>query len=127
MNRPGFAGESNFPRMNPVTKKKSPPKCTAEFRARRVRLHHEQRAECASDSAACQAIAPKLGRSADTLRNWCRQAARDTGDRDGMTSEKKAEWKALRRENKGLRTANEILKKASACFAQAELDRPFRK
>ena len=61
------------------------------------------------------------------LRQWCLQAERDAGDRPGRSSADKARIKELERENKELRTANEILKKASAYFAQAELDRPFRK
>jgi transposase-like protein len=68
-----------------------------------------------------------LGCSHDTLRAWCVQAARDAGERGGLTSEEKARIKELEREVKELRTANEILKKASAYFAMAELDRPFRK
>ena len=110
-----------------MTKKNPPPKYAAEFRDRGVRLYREQRADYASDNAAYKAIASKLGCSPDTLRAWCVQAARDAGERDGMTSEEKARLKALERENKELRQANEILKKASAYFAQAELDRPFRK
>ncbi len=110
-----------------MEKKKSPPKYTAEFRARGVRLYKDHRADYASDNAAYHAIAPKLGCSPDSLRVWCQQAERDAGERDGLTSEQKARLKVLERENKELRTANEILKKASAYFAQAELDRPFRK
>lgn len=107
--------------------KKTPPRYTVEFRARGIRLYREHRCEYASDNAAYKAIASKLGCSHDTLRAWCIQSARDTGERDGLTSEQKARLKALEREVKELRTANEILKKASAYFAMAELDRPFRK
>ena len=107
--------------------KKYSPKYTTEFRERGVRLYREHRSDYASDNAAYKAIAGKPGCSSDTLRAWCLQAARDAGARDGLTSEQKARLKALERENKELRTANEILKKASAYFAQAELDRPFRK
>ena len=110
-----------------MTKKNPHPKYTPEFRDRGVGLYRERRADYASDNAAYKAIASKLGCSPDTLRAWCVQAARDAGERDGMTSEEKARLKALERENKELRQANEILKKASAYFAQAELDRPFRK
>jgi transposase-like protein len=80
-----------------------------------------------AQNAAYRAIASKLGCSPDTLRAWCVQAARDAGERSGPSSEEKARIKELEREVKELRTANEILKKASAYFAQAELDRPFRK
>ena len=110
-----------------MTQRKHTPSYTVEFRARGVRLFTEHRAEYASDNAAYKAIAPKLGCSHDTLRGWCLQAARDAGARDGLTSEARARIKALERENRELRQANEILKKASAYFAQAELDRPFRK
>ena len=110
-----------------MTEKKSPPKYTAEFRERGVRLYRDCRAEYVSDNAAFRAITPKLGCSPDSLRSWCRQAERDASERDGLTSEQKARLKVLERENKELRQANEILKKASAYFAQAELDRPFRK
>ena len=61
--------------------------------------------------------------SAETLRNWVRRAERDTGVRPGLTSEERERLKALDRENLELRRANEILRKASAYFAQAELDR----
>ena len=88
---------------------------------------NEQRSEYRSDNAAYQAIAPKLGCAPDSLRGWCRQSERDAGARNGPTSEEKARIKDLEREVRELRQANEILKKASAYFAQAELDRPFRK
>lgn len=110
-----------------MSEKKYTPSYTAEFRDRGVRLYREQRSEYSSDNAAFKAIAPKLGCSPDSLRVWCRQAERDAGERAGLTSEEKARLKELEREVRELRTANEILKKASAYFAQAELDRPFRK
>jgi len=113
--------------MNPMTQRKPTPSYTAEFRTRGVRLFKENRADYASDNAAYQAIAPKLGCSPDSLRVWCQRAARDAGERSGLTSEEKARLKALERENRELRQANEILKKASAYFAQAELDRPFKR
>ena len=110
-----------------MEKKKYTPTYTAEFRTRGVRLFKDHRADYASDNAAYKAIAQKLGCSHDTLRAWCLQASRDSGIRSGPTSEEKARIKELERENRELRQANEILKKASAYFAQAELDRPFRK
>lgn len=110
-----------------MTQRKSTPSYTAEFRARGVRLFKENRAEYASDNAAYLAIAPKLGCSPDSLRSWCRQAERDGDERPGLSSDEKARIKKLERENRELRQANEILKKASAYFAQAELERPFRK
>src|SRR3569623_913917 len=106
-----------------MEQKKSPPKYTAEFRERCVRLFREQRPEYPSDNAAYRAIASKLGCSPDSLRSWCVQASRDAGERDGLSSEEKARIKALEREVRELRQANEILKKASAYFAMAELDR----
>ena len=110
-----------------MSEKKHTPTYTAEFREGGVRLYREQRSEYPSDNAAFKAIASKLGCSPDSLRVWCRQAERDAGERAGLTSDEKARLKALEREVRELRTANEILKKASAYFAQAELDRPFRK
>jgi transposase len=110
-----------------VTQRKHAPSYTAEFRTRGVRLFKETRANYASDNAAYRGIAPKLGCSPDSLRAWCRQADRDAAERPGLTSDEKAQLKALERENRELRQANEILKKASAYFAQAELDRPFKR
>lgn len=104
-----------------MTDKKHTPSYTAEFRARGVRLFREHRSDYSSDSAAFRAIASKLGCSSFSLRDWCRRAARDAGELSGPTSEEKARIKALERENRELRQANEILKKASAYFAQAEL------
>ena len=68
-------------------------------------------------------IAAKIGCSGETLRNWVRQAERDQGLRAGPTTDERERIKALERENRELRQANEILRKASAYFAQAELDR----
>ena len=72
-------------------------------------------------------IASKIGCAGETLRKWVRQAERDQGLRDGMTTEERDRLKALEHENRELRQANEILRKASAYFAQAELDRPFKR
>ena len=106
---------------------RSTPRHPAELRVRGVRLVNENRANCSSDSAAYRSIAAKLGCSPSALRGWCIQAERDAGVRPGLRSADKARIKELERENRELRTANEILKKASAYFAQAELDRPLRK
>jgi transposase-like protein len=86
----------------------------------------EHQGEHASQWAAICSIAAKIGCSAETLRGWVRQAERDRGQRDGMTTETRERLKALERENRELRQANEILRKASAYFAQAELDRRFK-
>ena len=83
----------------------------------------EHAAAHASQWAAITSIATKLGCSAETLRSWVRQAERDAGQRPGLTTDERARLKQLERENGELRRANEILKKASAYFAQAELDR----
>ena len=94
-----------------------------EVRERAVRMVLEHRGEYTSEWAAIQSIATKIGCSAETLRNWVRRTQVDTGSRDGVTSEERARVKDLERENRELRRANEILRKASAYFAQAELDR----
>jgi transposase len=80
---------------------------------------------CVTWAAICS-IAVKIGCSGETLRSWVRQRERDDGLREGMTSEVRERLKALERENRELRQANEILRKASAYFAQAELDRRSR-
>lgn len=110
-----------------MTQKKKHPTYTPEFRERGVRLFREHRPDYASNNAAYKAIGSKLGCSGDTLRGWYLQAERDVGNRAGATSEEKARIKELERENRELRQANEILKKASAYFALAELDRPWKK
>jgi transposase-like protein len=98
-----------------------------EVRERAVRMVFEHQGEFDSQSAAIKSIAPKIGCGPDTLRAWVRRAETDSGRRDGVTTTERDRIKALERENRQLRQANEILKKASAYFAQAELDRPFRK
>ena len=80
-----------------------------------------------SQWAATVSIAAKIGCTAETLRGWVRQQERDTGMRDGVTTAEKERIKTLEREVRELRQANEILCKASAYFAQAELDRRFKR
>jgi len=99
---------------------------SAEVRERAVRLVREQTAQHPSQWAAITAIAPKLGCTAETLRRWVRQAERDAGQRPGLTSDEQQQLKALEREVRELRRTNEILRKASAFFAAAELDRLTR-
>ena len=98
-----------------------------EVRERAVRMVREHQDEHPSEWAAIVSIAAKIGCTAETLRRWVRQAQTDVGERAGVTSSERERIKALERENRELRQANEILRKASAYFAQAELDRPFRK
>ena len=83
----------------------------------------EQESEYASQWAAIKSIAGKMGCTAETLRKWVRRNEVDTGRRGGLTSDERARIKDLEREVRELRRANEILRKASAYFAQAELDR----
>ena len=94
-----------------------------EVRERAVRLVFEHQEEYESQWAAMGSIAAKIGCTAETLRKWVRQAEHDQGLRDGLTSSDRERLKALERENRELKRANEILRKASAFFAQAELDR----
>jgi transposase-like protein len=83
----------------------------------------EHQGQHASQWAAITSIAEKIGCSAETLRHWVRQAERDQGRRPGVTTDERQRLKQLEREVFELRRANEILRKASAYFAQAELDR----
>ena len=103
------------------------PPYSPEVRARAVRMVLDHKEEHGSQWAAIQSIAAKIGCSGETLRNWVRQGERDDGVRSGPTSEERERIKALEREVRELRQANEILRKASAYFAQAELDRPFKR
>lgn len=110
-----------------MTQRKHTTPYTAEFRGRAVRLFNEQHSEYRGDNAAYNAIAPKLGCAPDSLRGWCRKSERDASTRNEPTSEEKAQIKDLEREVREIRQANGILKKASAYFAQADLDRPFKR
>ena len=94
-----------------------------EVRERAVRMVFEHQREYPSQWQAVVSIATKIGCTAETLRKWVRRAEIDSGRREGVTSEERDRIKALERENRELRRANEILRKASAYFAQAELDR----
>ncbi len=100
-----------------------PSKYSPELRERAVRLVQEQQSEHGSQWAAIRSVGEKLGCSVEALRRWVRQAERDAGQRAGLTTDERARLKQLEKENFELRRANEILKKASAYFAQAELDR----
>ena len=101
-------------------------KFSSEVRARAVRMVLDHEGEHASRWAAVSSIAAKIGCTAQTLHEWVKKAERDSGVRAGVPTDVATKLKALERENRELRQANEILRKASAYFAQAELDRRFR-
>jgi transposase len=100
-----------------------PSKHSPEVRERAVRMVFDQTSEHPSQWAAIRSVGEKLGIRTESLRRWVRQAERDAGQRAGLTTDERARLKQLEKENFELRRANEILKKASAYFAQAELDR----
>ncbi len=100
-----------------------PSNYSPEVRERAVRMVREHGPEHASQWAAITSIAGKIGCTGETLRNWVRQAERDAGQRAGLTTDERQRLKVLEREVVELKRANEILKKAAAFFAQAELDR----
>ncbi len=102
-------------------------KYSPEMQERAVRMVLEHRCEHESQWAAIVSIAAKIGCTAETLRRWVRQKERDSGVREGLTTAEADRIKALEREVRELRQVNEILRKASAYFAQAELDRPFKR
>ncbi len=101
-------------------------KYSPEVRERAVRMVFEHRAEHESQWATIVSIAGKIDCTAQTLLAWVRQHERHTGQREGLSTAEQQRVKALEREVRELRKANEILKLASAFFAQAELDRRFK-
>jgi transposase-like protein len=98
-------------------------KYSKEVRERAVRMVREHQPDHPSEWATIQSVAAKLGCTPQTLHNWVRKAQVDAKEREGLTTSDRERMKALERENRELRQANEILRKASAYFAQAELDR----
>ena len=107
--------------MSKTTNKYSP-----EVRERAVRLVLDNQGQHESRWSAILSISSKIGCAPQTLNEWVKKAEVDRGDRTGITTEMVEKMKALERENRELKQANEILRKASACFAQAELDRRSR-
>jgi transposase len=101
-------------------------KFSPESRERAVRMVQEQRGEYPSLWAAVESIAPKIGCVPQTLLVWVKRQEVDSGEREGVTTAETERVKELEREVKELRRANEILKLASAFFAQAELDRRLK-
>jgi transposase len=102
------------------------PKFSPEVVERAVRMVFDAKDQYPSQWAAIESIAGKIGCTAETLRRWVRQGERDAGVREGPTTAEQQRVKELEREVRELRRANEILKLASAFFAQAELDRRLK-
>ena len=110
-----------------MTTKATTNKFSPEVRERAVRMVLEHAGEYLTRWAAVVSIAAKIGCAAQTLHEWTKKAEVDGGTRSGVPSDVAEKLRALERENRELRQANEILRKASAYFAQAELDRPFKR
>ncbi|AHK19326.1 transposase [Yersinia similis] len=109
---------------------KSANRYPAELRERAVRMLLEQRGQYKSEHAAFNSIAPKIGCNPDTLKAWVRQHERDSGSKvseNSLTTPERQRLKELERENRELRRSNDILRQASAYFAQAELDRYWKR
>lgn len=110
-----------------MDKKQTRQRFSPEVRERAVRMVKEHRGEHRSHWDAVVSIAAKIGCAAHTLNEWVKRAEVDSGVRPGVSTDMAARVKEMEREIRELRQANEILRKASAYFAQAELDRPFKR
>ena len=110
-----------------MTTKATTNKFSPEVRERAVRMVQEHIGEYPTRWAAVQSTAAKIDCAAQTLHEWTKKAEIDGGKRAGVPTDVAGKLRALERENRELRQANEILRKASAYFAQAELDRPFKR
>ncbi len=109
------------PRRKPTARRYSP-----EEKAQAVRLVRQLRAELGTDHGTVQRIAGQLGYGTESVRNWVHQADIDEGRTAGTTTVETERITALEQENRELKRSNEILRRASAYFAQAELDRPWK-
>jgi transposase len=113
--------------MNNTSTHKTQPNYAPEVRQRAVRMVLDHEGDYPSRWAAIESVAKKIGCAPQSLHEWVRKTEVDSGKRAGVPTEMAEKVKALERENRELRQANEILRKATACFVQAELDRPFKK
>ena len=113
--------------MNNTTVPNKRPNYAPEIRQRAVRMVLDHQGDYPSRWAAIESVAQKIGCAPQSLHEWVRKTEVDRGKRAGVPSDTAEKMKALEREVRELRQANEILRKASAYFAQAELDRPYRK
>ena len=113
--------------MNTTTIPKNRPNYAPEVRQRAVRMVLDHQGDYPSRWSAIVSVSEKIGCAPQSLHEWVRKTEVDSGKRAGVPSDMAEKMKALERENRELRQANEILRKASAYFAQAELDRPFKK
>ena len=122
MNRPGIVGDLKFWE-NTTMKRQT---YTPEIKERAVRMLIEASGDYPSTWSAIQAIAPKIGCTPETLRSWHKKYIDQTIPASVQAQSDKERIKALERENRELKQANEIIRKAAAFFAQAELDRPHK-
>ena len=101
-------------------------RCSDEEKAQAVRLVRQLRRELGTEHGTVQRVAEQLGYGVESVRSWVKQADIDAGAKPGVTTAEAERIKALEQEVKELRRTNEILRRASAYFAQAELDRPWK-